>query len=292
MPATLLNFSRRGDTIPYPMPNVLNQVHAELESWVTTVNGQNPGQLLTILAKPADDAVNLGWTIKAQLLAETSPGVKAELLSQWVMFPATGFILNAVGKAVDYNPAGGNGVHGTLNAGTINAATAAYTITQPLPIGAVTARSTAAGQEYFLFSLMQHTYTNRMGLPIFIAKDANSGNWVIGNISMNSYAAITAWNGLLGNYVYAKTNDPWWPDYLSGFAPYLFRVNAAMQFLTPAFNPVVGPLARYSAVTLPNDLGVWPSTARAFGVWLAPGQKWYLAMGPSGLLVQIPAPLP
>lgn len=284
MVATLVDLSRRGDQ-GWPLPQLAVLAHAELLSWIAAANAQNQGQLLTVIAGPADAAGYTGWTIKARLLDESPPGTPVELFAQWVLDEATGLITAQVGLSANYNPAGGLGAHGLIS-GLYGDNTGALSKPSKRPLAAVVAKSLTLGQEYFLLSIAQHTATNRQGMPLLIAKDTTSGNWLLCPVTMLTAPAgpvLIAWNRAAGR---AALSGAFAYD-SSGLLTVLRRP-AQCRLSTPFFSTPRTSVLVWDPVVLPADFAVYGNrSSNAFGYLLAADGSEWLGVGGSRLMVRM-----
>ncbi len=287
MAATIVDLSRRGDQ-GNPLVELGAAVDTELAAWVATANAQNPSQQLTVVCDSAGAPGFLGWTIWARLAA-LNLGTPVELMSQWVLNMTTAAVTTHAGLATGHNPAGALGAHGLLSGGRGTTNTL-VTLNQPLPIGAVVAKSLTPGQEFFAFALSQHTFTNRQAVAVMIAKDVMTGDWHLLNTDMSAVQSIVAWSRNLPQVMLSGSfRLEWWA---SG-PPFFLSRPAQLLPLTPGSSAMVNPIPPvqlWDPVVLPVDLAIYNRTLTSLGYFKAADGSEWLQIGPSRLVARVVNP--
>ncbi|MFO7628441.1 MAG: hypothetical protein R6W06_02785 [Prochlorococcaceae cyanobacterium] len=286
MAATFVDLSRRGD-LANALPLLAAELDGQLASWIAAANAQNPSQLLTLSTNSQQAPGYLGWTLRASLLSQQA-AAPVVLMSQWVIHTTTAAITTHVGLASGHNPAGGLGAHGLLSGGR-GSTNSSITTSRPLPLAALAAWSLSPGGEFFVFSLCQHTFSNRQSLPLLIAKDVISGNWHLGNIDMAGVINTAAWSV---NKPQLLLSDGFRNEQLSSGLPLLLSRPAQWQPLVPgaAYVEPLPPVQWWDPVALPADLAIYNRTYAHMGYFKAADGSEWLQLGPSRLVVRVVDP--
>jgi hypothetical protein len=172
-----------------------------------------------------------------------------------------------------------------LPAGEVGTSSGTWSTT-PLPFNAQVAWSLAPGAEYFLFAYSQHRYTNRQAMPLLIARDQVSGNWILAasppSTTSDALRAVS-WNvrsgqpsgsrGLLrdGSLTVVRISQPAELVIATTDWSYYESANEPAQFWEP--------------LILPPDFAVVNLSSAAMSYFKAPDGSEWLAIGGHGLLL-------
>ena len=178
MSRTLIDISRLGTETTWP--SVAVEVNGYLQSWITAANAQVSQHQLRIATAPNPNATAsdpCGWRLEATLSQRTPGGVPAVLLLEVFLTGTTLQIRPGIGNTEPF--VGADSQQGWVYpAADVTNSSGAWSTT-PLPLTAQVGWSLTAGQEYFLFAYSQHRFTNRQAVPLLIARDQVSGNWIL-----------------------------------------------------------------------------------------------------------------
>lgn len=187
MATELHDLSVRSDRDPTAIQGVFLQADALLRSWMASANAQVSDQLLEVVAGPQTPPDWLGWTVRATLPAETGEP-PARLYSQCrssIQYNAT---LTYLCQESERGISTGAPEHGTCSAGVGQLVAVPY-LSTAFPVPAYVGLSLRAGQEYFVFALNLHTWTNRALIPLMVMRDVTTGYWHFSIESINKHYA-------------------------------------------------------------------------------------------------------
>lgn len=178
MSRTLIDISRLGSDTTWP--SVATEVNGYLQNWIAAANAQASQHQLRIVTPPNPEATATdpcGWRIEATL-SHLTPGGNPAVLILEVFLTGTALVIRpGIGNTEPY--VGADTQMGwVLPAGEVGTSSGTWSTT-PLPFNAQVAWSLAPGAEYFVFAYSQHRYTNRQAMPLLIARDQVSGNWIL-----------------------------------------------------------------------------------------------------------------
>jgi hypothetical protein len=173
-----------------------------------------------------------------------------------------------------------------LPAGDVGTSSGTWSTT-PLPFNAQVGWSLAPGAEYFVFAYSQHRFTNRQAMPLLIARDQVSGNWILAasppSTTSDALRAVS-WNvrsgqpsgsrGLLrdGLLTVVRISRPAELVIATTDWSYYEVANEPAQFWEP--------------LLLPPDFAVVSLSSAAMSYFKAPdGSEWF-AIGGHGLLLR------
>jgi hypothetical protein len=160
--------------------------------------------------------------------------------------------------------------------------------TTPLPLDAQVAWSLTPGQEYFLFAYSQHRFTNRMAMPLLIARDQVSGNWIFAASPPSSTSdalRAVSWNLASGQPAGSRSllRHP-------TAAGTVLRRPAELVIATTDWSyheTANEPAQFWQPLVLPPDFAVMNLLSAAMSVMrLADGSEWF-AVGGHGLLLRL-----
>jgi hypothetical protein len=178
MSRTLIDISRLGTDTTWP--SVATEVNGYLQNWLSAANAQVSQHQLRIATAPNPNATTsdpCGWRIEATLDQLTPGGVPAVLLLEVFLTGTTLQIRPGIGNSEPF--VGADSQQGWVYpAADVANSTGAWSTT-PLPFTAQVGWSLASGAEYFVFAYSQHRFTNRQAVPLLIARDQVSGNWIL-----------------------------------------------------------------------------------------------------------------
>jgi hypothetical protein len=285
MAVAVLDLSRRGDR-GEPLAELAAELDWRLASWIAAANAQNPDQLLTLATNSQQADGWLGWTLRARLNAQHN-GLPVELMGQWVIELATGSVRCHLALAAGHDPAAGLGAHGLLSGGR-GTSSSLVSLNEPFPLSAVAASSLEPGQEFFVFCFGQHTFSNRHGLPLLIAKDVLSGQWHLALADTNGVIAAAAWDAATAQLLLADGLRSDFP----GLSHTILSRPAQWSPLTPGIlwqDPL--PLVQWlQPVVLPDALGVYGRRFAHLGYARAVDGSGWLGLGPTPLAVRMDDP--
>jgi hypothetical protein len=179
-----------------------------------------------------------------------------------------------------------------LPAGEVGTSSGTWSTT-PLPFNAQVGWSLAPGAEYFVFAYSQHRYTNRQAMPLLIARDQVSGNWILAasppSTTSDALRAVS-WNvrsgqpsgsrGLLrdGLLTVVRISRPAELVIATTDWSYYETANEPAQFWEP--------------LLLPPDFAVVNLSSAAMSYFKPPDGSEWLAIGGHGLLLRTKDPTP
>lgn len=293
MSRTLIDISRLGTDTTWP--SVAIEVNGYLQNWIAAANAQVSQHQLRIVTPPNPNATATdpcGWRIEATLSQLTPGGDPAVLILQVLVTGTTVQILPGIGNTEPF--LGGDTQMGwVLPAGEVGTSSGTWSTT-PLPFNAQVGWSLAPGAEYFVFAYSQHRFTNRQAMPLLIARDQVSGNWILAasppSTTSDALRAVS-WNvrsgqpsgsrGLLrdGSLTVVRISQPAELVIATTDWSYYESANEPAQFWEP--------------LLLPPDFAVVNLSSAAMSYFKAPDGSEWLAIGGHGLLLRTkdaPAP--
>ena len=248
MSRTLIDISRLGTDTTWP--SVATEVNGYLQNWIAAANAQVSQHQLRIVTPPNPNATATdpcGWRIEATL-SQLTPGG---------------------------NPAGDVGTSSGIWS------------TTPLPFTAQVGWSLTPGGEYFVFAYSQHRFTNRMAMPLLIARDQVSGHWILAasppSTTFDALRAVS-WN--------ARSGQPSGSRYLlreSFTAPVMIRRPAELVLATTDWSYYENanePAQFWEPLILPPDFAVVNFSSAAMSYFKPPDGSEWLAIGGHGLLLR------
>jgi hypothetical protein len=286
MSRTLIDISRVGSAVTWP--SVATEVNGYLQNWIAAANVQvNQHQLRIVTApNPAANASDpCGWRIEATL-AQLTPGGEPAVLILEVFITGTSLrIMPGIGNSEPF--LGADTEQGWIYpAGNVASSTGDWSLT-PLPFNAQVGWSLAPGAEYFVFAYSQHRFTNRMAMPLLIARDQVSGHWILAASPPSStFDALRAvsWN--------ARSGQPSGSRYLlreSFTAPVMIRRPAELVIATTdwSYYEVANEPAQFwEPLILPPDFAALNVGSAALSYYKLPDGSEWLGIGSHGLLLR------
>jgi hypothetical protein len=292
MSRTLIDISRVGTEVSWP--SVATEVNGYLQNWIAAANAQVSQHQLRIVTPPNPNATSTdpcGWRIEATL-SQLTPGGNPAVLILEVFLTGTAFVIRpGIGNTEPY--VGADTQQGwVLPAGDVGTSSGTWSTT-PLPFNAQVGWSLAPGAEYFVFAYSQHRFTNRQAMPLLIARDQVSGNWILAasppSTTSDALRAVS-WNvrsgqpsgsrGLLrdGLLTVVRISRPAELVIATTDWSYYEVANEPAQFWEP--------------LILPPDFAVVNLGSAAMSYFKAPdGSEWF-AIGGHGLLLRTKDPTP
>jgi hypothetical protein len=292
MSRTLIDISRLGTDTTWP--SVAVEVNGYLQNWIAAANAQVSQHQLRIVTPPNPEATATdpcGWRIEATL-SQLTPGGNPAMLILEVFLTGTALMIRpGIGNTEPY--VGADTQQGwVLPAGDVGTSSGTWSTT-PLPFNAQVAWSLAPGAEYFVFAYSQHRYTNRQAMPLLIARDQVSGNWILAasppSTTSDALRAVS-WNvrsgqpsgsrGLLrdGLLTVVRISRPAELVIATTDWSYYEVANEPAQFWEP--------------LILPPDFAVVNLGSAAMSYFKAPDGSEWLAIGGHGLLLRTKDPTP
>jgi hypothetical protein len=286
MSRTLLDISRVGSAVTWP--SVATEVNGYLQNWIAAANVQvNQHQLRIVTApNPAANASDpCGWRIEATL-AQLTPGGEPAVLILEVFITGTSLrIMPGIGNSEPF--LGADTEQGWIYpAGNVASSTGDWSLT-PLPFNAQVGWSLAPGAEYFVFAYSQHRFTNRMAMPLLIARDQVSGHWILAasppSTTFDALRAVS-WN--------ARSGQPSGSRYLlreSFTAPVMIRRPAELVLATTdwSYYEVANEPAQFwDPLILPPDFAALNVGSAALSYYKLPDGSEWLGIGSHGLLLR------
>jgi hypothetical protein len=292
MSRTLIDISRLGTDTTWP--SVAVEVNGYLQNWIAAANAQVSQHQLRIVTPPNPDATATdpcGWGIEATL-SQLTPGGNPAVLILEVFLTGTALVIRpGIGNTEPY--VGADTQQGwVLPAGDVGTSSGTWSTT-PLPFNAQVAWSLAPGAEYFVFAYSQHRYTNRQAMPLLIARDQVSGNWILAasppSTTSDALRAVS-WNvrsgqpsgsrGLLrdGLLTVVRISRPAELVIATTDWSYYEVANEPAQFWEP--------------LLLPPDFAVVSLSSAAMSYFKPPDGSEWLAIGGHGLLLRTKDPTP
>jgi hypothetical protein len=197
---TLIDISRVGTEVTWP--SVATEVNGSLQNWIAAANAQVNQHQLRIATPPNPDATTTApcdWSIEATL-AQLTPGGNPEVLLLKVFL--TGTSLRTMPGIANSEPfLGGDTQQGWIDPSAAVGFSSGDLSTTSLPFNAQVGWSLQSGQEYFVFAYCQHRDTNRQAVPLVIARDQVSGNWILAaspSTSTSDALRAVSWNARSG----------------------------------------------------------------------------------------------
>jgi hypothetical protein len=292
MSRTLIDISRLGTDTTWP--SVATEVNGYLQNWIAAANAQVSQHQLRIVTPPNPEATATdpcGWRLEATL-SQLTPGGNPAVLILEVFLTGTALVIRpGIGNTEPY--VGADTQMGwVLPAGEVGTSSGTWSTT-PLPFNAQVAWSLAPGSEYFVFAYSQHRYTNRQAMPLLIARDQVSGNWILAASPPSTTAdalRAVSWNvrsgqpsgsrGLLrdGSLTVVRISQPAELVIATTDWSYYETANEPAQFWEP--------------LILPPDFAVVNLSSAAMSYFKAPDGSEWLAIGGHGLLLRSKDPTP
>jgi hypothetical protein len=289
MSRTLLDISRAGTSANASWPALAVEVHGYLQNWIAAANSQVSEQQLAVLSAPnpaATAADPCGWKLQATLDQLTPGGAVAVLLLEFTITGTS--VYTRTGIANDEPFLGAPDYVGWIYPARDVGASSGSWSTTPLPLNAQVAWSLLPGQEYFLFAYSQHRYTNRMAMPLLIARDQISGHWILAasppSSSSDALRAV-CWNRGSGQPAGSRTflRDP------SPLSNLILRTPAELVIATTdwsSYETANEPAQFWQPLVLPPDFAVMNLLNAAISVMRpADGSEWF-AVGSQGVLLR------
>jgi hypothetical protein len=264
------------------------EVNGYLQSWISAANAQVSQHQLRIATAPnptATAADPCGWRIEATLAQRTPAGVPAVLLLEVFLTGTTLQIRPGIGNSEPF--VGADSQQGWVYpAGDVGLSSGSWSTT-PLPFNAQVGWSLAPGAEYFVFAYSQHRFTNRQVVPLLIARDQVSGNWILAasppSTTFDALRAVS-WNARSGQPSGSRT---------------LLRENSStpIQIRQPAelvlattdwsyYESANEPAQFWEPLLLPTDFAALNLSSGAMSYFKPPDGSEWLAIGGHGLLLR------
>ncbi|MCP9860284.1 MULTISPECIES: hypothetical protein [unclassified Cyanobium] len=290
---TLIDISRLGTDTTWP--SVAVEVNGYLQNWIAAANAQVSQHQLRIATAPNPESTAsdpCGWRIEATLSQLTPGGNPAVLILEVFLTGTSLRIMPGIGNSEPF--VGADNEQGWIYpSATVGWASGDWSTT-PLPFNAQVAWSLAPGAEYFVFAYSQHRFTNRQAVPLLIARDQVSGNWILaGTPPSTTFDALRAvsWN--------ARSGQPSGSRSLlrDGFmAPVMIRRPAELVLATTDwsyYESANEPAQFWEPLLLPPDFAALNVSSAAMSYYKPPDGSEWLAIGGHGLLLRTkdaPAP--
>jgi len=292
MSRTLIDISRLGTDTTWP--SVAVEVNGYLQNWITAVNAQVSQHQLRIATAPNPNATatdSCGWRIEATLAQRTPGGASAVLLLEVFLTGTTFLIRPGIGNSEPY--VGADSQQGWVYpAADVGTSSGAWSTT-PLPLTAQVGWSLMPGAEYFVFAYSQHRFSNRQAVPLLIARDLVSGNWILAasppSTTFDALRAVS-WNARSGQPSGSRT---------------LLRENSStpIQIRQPAelvlattdwsyYESANEPAQFWEPLILPPDFAALNLSSGAMSYFKPPDGSEWLAIGGHGLLLRTKEPTP
>jgi hypothetical protein len=290
MSRTLIDISRLGTDTTWP--SVATEVNGYLQNWIAAANAQVSQHQLRIVTPPNPNATATdpcGWRIEATL-SQLTPGGEPAVLILEVFLTGTAFVIRpGIGNTEPY--VGADTQQGwVLPAGDVGTSSGTWSTT-PLPFNAQVGWSLAPGAEYFVFAYSQHRFTNRQAMPLLIARDQVSGNWILAasppSTTSDALRAVS-WNVRSGQPSGSRT---------------LLRENSStpIQIRRPAelvlattdwsyYETANEPAQFWEPLILPPDFAALNLSSGAMSYFKPPDGSEWLAIGGHGLLLRTKDP--
>jgi hypothetical protein len=292
MSHTLIDISRLGTETTWP--SVAVEVNGYLQNWLTAANAQVSQHQLRIATAPnpiATAADPCGWRIEATLAQRTPAGVPAVLLLEVFLTGTTLQIRPGIGNSEPF--VGADSQQGWVYPAADVANSIGAWSTTPLPFTAQVGWSLTPGAEYFVFAYSQHRFTNRQAVPLLIARDQVSGNWILAasppSTTFDALRAVS-WNRRSGQPSGSRT---------------LLRENSStpIQIRQPAelvlattdwsyYESANEPAQFWEPLLLPTDFAALNLSSGAMSYFKPPDGSEWLAIGGHGLLLCTKDPTP
>ena len=157
----------------------------------------------------------------------------------------------------------------------------------PLPLTAQLGWSLEPGAEYFVFAYSQHRFSNRMAMPLLIARDQVSGNWILAasppSTTFDALRAVS-WNARSGQPAGSRTLLR-----ENSTAPIQIRQPAELVIATidwSAYESANEPALFWAPLLLPPDFAALNLSSAAMSYFKPPDGSEWLAIGGHGLLLR------
>lgn len=287
MSRTLIDISRMGTEVSWPA--AAEQVSGYLQNWIAAANAQVNQHQLRLLTTPnpqASASEPCGWRIEATLAQRTPGDSPAVLLLEFTITGTAVQILPGIGNREAF--VGADNQNGWVYPSADVGISSGTWSTTPLPFNAQVGWSLAAGQEYFVFAYSQHRYTNRQAMPVLIARDQVSGNWILAasppSTTGDALRAVS-WNSRSGQPSGSRTllRDPL-------TTPVRIRQPAELVLATTDwsyYESANEPAQFWEPLLLPPDFAAVNVSSAAMSYFkTADGHEW-LAIGGHGLLLRV-----
>ena len=290
MSRTLIDISRVGTGTTWP--SVAVEVTGYLQNWLTAANAQVSQHQLRLTTAPNPNATvsdPCGWRIEATLSQLTPGGVPAVLLLEVFLTGTTLQIRPGIGNSEPF--VGADSQQGWVYpAADVGTSSGAWSTT-PLPFTAQVGWSLTPGAEYFVFAYSQHRFTNRQAVPLLIARDQLSANWILAasppSTTFDALRAVS-WNARSGQPSGSRT---------------LLRENSStpIQIRQPAelvlattdwsyYESANEPAQFWEPLLLPTDFAALNLSSGAMSYLKPPDGSEWLAIGGHGLLLRTKDP--
>jgi len=286
MSRTLIDISRLGTEATWPYVAV--EVNGYLQNWLTAANAQVSQHQLRIATAPnptATAADPCGWRIEATLAQRTPAGVPAVLLLEVFLTGTTLQIRPGIGNSEPF--VGADSQQGWVFPAADVGTSSGIWSTTPLPLTAQLGWSLEPGAEYFVFAYSQHRFTSRQAVPLLIARDQVSGNWILAasppSTTFDALRAVS-WNTRSGQPSGSRT---------------LLRENSStpIQIRQPAelvlattdwsyYESANEPAQFWEPLLLPTDIAALNLSSGAMSYFKPPDGSEWLAIGGHGLLLR------
>jgi hypothetical protein len=292
MSRTLIDISRLGTDTTWP--SVAVEVNGYLQNWIAAANAQLSQHQLRIVTPPNPNATAsdpCGWRIEATL-AQLTPGGNPAVLILEVFLTGTAFVIRpGIGNTEPF--LGGDTQQGwVLPAGDVGTSSGIWSTT-PLPFTAQVGWSLTPGSEYFVFAYSQHRYTNRQAMPLLIARDQVSGNWILAasppSTTSDALRAVS-WNVLSGQPSGSR-------GLLRDGLLTVVRISRPAELVIATtdwsyYEVANEPAQFWEPLILPPDFAALNLSSAAMSYFKAPDGSEWLAIGGHGLLLRTKDPTP
>jgi hypothetical protein len=292
MSRTLIDISRLGTDNTWP--SVAVEVNGYLQNWITAANAQVSQHQLRIVTPPNPNATAsdpCGWRIEATL-SQLTPGGNPAVLILEVFLTGTAFVIRpGIGNTEPF--LGGDTQQGwVLPAGDVGTSSGIWSTT-PLPFTAQVGWSLTPGSEYFVFAYSQHRYTNRQAMPLLIARDQVSGNWILAasppSTTSDALRAVS-WNVLSGQPSGSR-------GLLRDGLLTVVRISRPAELVIATtdwsyYEVANEPAQFWEPLILPPDFAALNLSSAAMSYFKAPDGSEWLAIGGHGLLLRTKDPTP
>jgi hypothetical protein len=292
MSRTLIDISRLGTDTTWP--SVAVEVNGYLQNWIAAANAQLSQHQLRIVTPPNPNATAsdpCGWRIEATL-AQLTPGGNPAVLILEVFLTGTAFVIRpGIGNTEPF--LGGDTQQGwVLPAGDVGTSSGIWSTT-PLPFTAQVGWSLTPGSEYFVFAYSQHRYTNRQAMPLLIARDQVSGNWILAasppSTTSDALRAVS-WNVLSGQPSGSR-------GLLRDGLLTVVRISRPAELVIATtdwsyYEVANEPAQFWEPLILPPDFAALNLSSAAMSYFKPPDGSEWLAIGGHGLLLRTKDPTP
>jgi hypothetical protein len=289
MSRTLIDISRLGTDTSWP--SVAVEVNGYLQNWITAANAQLSQHQLRIVTPPNPNATAsdpCGWRIEATLAQLTPGGELAVLLLEVFLTGTTLLIKPGIANREPFL-GGDDQVSWVYPAGDVGTSSGIWSTT-PLPFTAQVGWSLAPGAEYFVFAYSQHRFTNRQAVPLLIARDQVSGNWILAaSPPTTTFDALRAvsWNVRSGQPSGSRTLLR-----ESFTTAVMIRRPAELVIATTDwsyYESANEPAQFWEPLILPPDFAALNLSSAAMSYFKPPDGNEWLAIGAHGLLLRTKA---